>query len=220
MAKPTQKEIGALQNILLDWFQRNRRSFPWRKKKNTKYQIIISEILLQRTRAEVVQNFFPQFTSTFPGWKALNAASADNLEKVLKPLGLSKQRAIRLKALASQIEKNGGKLPSSRSDLESLPMMGQYIANAVELIIFHRRLPLLDVNMARVLERYFGPRKLADIRYDQYLQKLAFKVTNHENSLAINWAILDFAALVCKIKTPICSSCPLSIKCLYFNSLK
>lgn len=27
--------------------------------------------------------------------------------------------------------------------------------------------------MARVLERYFGPRKLADIRYDPYLQDLA-----------------------------------------------
>lgn len=26
--------------------------------------------------------------------------------------------------------------------------------------------PYLDVNMARVLERHFGPRKLSDIRYD------------------------------------------------------
>jgi A/G-specific adenine glycosylase len=220
MAKPTQKEISSLQDILLDWFDQNCRAFPWRKKNNTKYQIVISEILLQKTSAEVVGKFYPQFISAFPNWTALNSVSIDELERILQPLGLSKQRAIRIKSLASRIEENGNKLPSSRSALEALPMMGQYIANAVELIIFNRRLPLLDVNMARVLERYFGPRKLADIRYDPYLQKLAFSVTDHENSLAINWAILDFAALVCKIKTPMCIGCPLNAKCLFFSSLK
>jgi len=64
--------------------------------------------------------------------------------------------------------------------------------------------------MARVLERYFGPRKLADIRYDPYLQKLAHRVVDCEAPAAVNWAILDLAALVCKARGPRCSQCPLS----------
>ena len=48
--------------------------------------------------------------------------------------------------------------------------MAQYIANVVELIIFNQPSPLLDVNMARELERLFGARQMADIRFDTYLQ--------------------------------------------------
>ncbi len=43
--------------------------------------------------------------------------------------------------------------------------------------------PLLDVNMSRVLERYFGPRSLADIRYDPYLQNLAQRLVACDDSL-------------------------------------
>jgi len=77
--------------------------------------------------------------------------------------------------------------------------------------------PLLDVNMARVLERYFGPRQLTDIRYDPYLQNLSHQVVNHENSKQINWAILDFAALICKSRNPKCVTCFLSAGCKYYK---
>ncbi|MFM7022382.1 MAG: hypothetical protein ACKOXB_05350 [Flavobacteriales bacterium] len=79
--------------------------------------------------------------------------------------------------------------------------MGQYISNAVELVVYNKPSPLIDVNMARVLERFFGPRKMADIRYDPYLQELAYKVVNHKNAKEVNWAILDFAALVCRFQS-------------------
>ncbi len=69
--------------------------------------------------------------------------------------------------------------------------------------------------MARVLERYFGPRKLVDIRYDKYLQELSYKVVNHDYSKNINWAILDLAALICKAQAPKCIKCPLKLKCEY-----
>lgn len=54
-----------------------------------------------------------------------------------------------------------------------MPMMGQYITNAFELYILNilkKKSPLLDVNMARLLERFFGERKLADIRHDPYFR--------------------------------------------------
>ena len=92
----------------------------------------------------------------------------------------------------------------------------QYIANAIELIIFNQPSPLVDVNMARVLERFFGKRKMADIRYDLYLQSLSYKIVEHERAKEINWAILDYAAIRCKTK-PLCGNCHLKIKCNYFR---
>jgi A/G-specific adenine glycosylase len=92
-------------------------------------------------------------------------------------------------------------------------MMGQYITNAFELFILKRASPLLDVNMARVLERYFGKRKLSDIRYDPYLQTLANKIVDHQYSKEINWSILDLGSLICKKTNPLCNNCPLESKC-------
>ncbi len=84
-------------------------------------------------------------------------------------------------------------------------MMGQYITNAFELYILKKQSPLLDINMARLLERFFGKRQLVDIRHDPYLQTLAYRVVNIENSKELNWAILDFAALICKRNKPLCN---------------
>ena len=75
------------------------------------------------------------------------------------------------------------------------------------------------VNMARVLERYFGPRQMEDIRYDPHLQKLSYKIVNHNNTKEINWAVLDFAALVCSARNPKCSSCIFKVQCNYYNQI-
>lgn len=219
MTTVTSKNISKFQQTLLTWYDTDGRHFPWRNKRLTQYQIIIAETLLQRTKAETVSKFFSQFIKDFPNWTSLAQANTVAIEKYLKPIGLYRQRAKRLKSLALEMVKRKGKLPKDRTDLESIPFIGQYIANAVELIIYNKPSPLVDVNMARLLERYFGKRKMADIRYDPYLQKLSIKIVNNEKSKEINWAILDYAAIVCKAQKPLCTACELRAKCLYFNKL-
>ncbi|ANE51508.1 hypothetical protein [Flavisolibacter tropicus] len=219
MENVADEKVGFFQAKLLEWYKLNGRKFYWRKKGLSSYQYVIAEVLLQRTRAETVANFYPQFIIEFPNWNALANAELQRLEDYLRPVGLYRQRSVRLKNLAIEMVKRKGELPKDRKELESIPFMGQYIANAVELIIFKEPSPLVDVNMARVVERVFEPRKLADIRYDPQLQALSYLIVNHKKAKEINWAILDFAALVCK-PTPLCSICPVSIKCNLFKNLK
>jgi A/G-specific adenine glycosylase len=69
--------------------------------------------------------------------------------------------------------------------------------------------------MARVLERVFEPRRLADIRYDPWLQTLARVVVRSARSAEVSWAILDIAALYCHPARPACTDCPLQHKCNY-----
>lgn len=219
MSVVTEKNIINFQKSILNWYETNGRHFPWRNKRLTQYQIIIAETLLQRTKSETVSKFYRQFTKDFANWTSLVKADIGVIEQYLKPIGLYKQRAKRLKNLALEIVKRKGKLPRDRAELESISFMGQYIANAVELIIYNHPSPLIDVNMARLLARYFGKRKMADIRYDPYLQKLSYKVVNHKKSKEINWAILDFAALICSKRNPKCNICIFSRKCNYFNDV-
>lgn len=203
---------------MLVWFGTFKRKFVWRNKSASNYVRIISEVLLQRTKAETVSKYLPKFLSAYPSWSKLGEASEQDLIEILKPLGLSNQRGKRLYKLAQELKKRKGVFPKERSVVEEMPMMGQYITNAYELFILKKPAPLLDVNMARVIERFFGPRKLADIRYDPYLQNLAKTIVTDEFTVQINWAILDFAALVCLSKRPKCSICKLSINCEFARS--
>ena len=211
-----QEKIEFFQEKILEWFKENGRVFYWRKKGLTHYQYIIAEVLLQRTKAETVAKFYPSFISTYPNWKVLANSKVESVEEYLRPVGLYRQRAKRLMSLAEEMVRRKGRLPRNRHELEEIPFMGQYIANAVELVIFNQPSPLVDVNMSRVLERFFGPRKMADIRYDPYLQSLSFKVVGHKKTKEINWAILDFSAIICRPK-PLCLICVLNRKCKYFN---
>jgi len=211
------EKIKLLQQQLLKWYHKEGRHFPWRNKSINNYQKIIAEVLLQRTKAETVAKFYPGFIKAYPNWKSLANADLKEIEQFLIPIGLYKQRASRLQKLATEMVKRNGRLPRNREELESIPFMGQYIANAVELLIFNQKSPLLDVNMARVLERFFGKRKLVDIRYDTYLQDLTHQLVNHKNAIEINWAVLDYAAKTCIVKSPNCKICIVNISCNYAN---
>lgn len=212
-------KVKFLQKRLLAWYKVSGRRFQWRNKSITNYQKVIAEVLLQRTKAETIAKFYTQFLIDYPNWKSLADANVKDIEEYLKPIGLYRQRSVRLQNLAKEMVKRNGRLPQDRHGLESIPFMGQYIANAVELVVFNQPSPLVDVNMARVIERFFGPRKMADIRYDPYLQDLAYKIVNHQEAKYLNWAILDFAALICVARIPKCGICPLSLNCNYYYSV-
>jgi len=210
-------DISWFREKISRWFSKYGRRFLWRIKSASKYQVIISEVLLQRTTAETVSTFFPKFIKKYPSWKVLSKAKEKNLRFFLRPIGLWRQRASAMKKLSSEMAKMNGRFPKTREEIEKIPAVGQYIANAVLMFCHNHPQPLLDVNMARVLERFFGPRKLADIRYDPYLQKLAKDILPKRKFKEFNWAILDFASLVCKSKNPLCNQCYLNKKCLYYT---
>lgn len=212
------EEINWFRPRLRKWYKTNHRIFSWRKPQRTPYEVLIAEILLRRTQARTVAPVYSVFLKKYPNFAALAAASKRDLHRILKPLGLWRQKAPILIDLAKRAERNRDYLPSTRSELEALPHIGNYIASVI-LTTFHNKVePFVDVNMARVVDRFFGPRTLADIRDDPYLHAVAHEIVKvPKESLQLNWAVLDFAALVCKARKPHCSICPMTKKCFYFT---
>jgi A/G-specific adenine glycosylase len=217
---PTSDQIAWFRSHLLSWFEKNQRIFPWRSSHASHYQRVVSEVLLQRTKADTVSLFWRRFISRFPNWTSITRANNSELEIVLRPIGLSRQKAPRLLALAKIIALKGGRFSRDREKVDALPGVGQYIGNAIMLFCHKQATPLLDVNMARTLERFFGPRKLSDIRYDPYLQILSHEVVQGPMAMELNWAVLDFGALICKSQKPLCDKCPLSERCLFYGREK
>ncbi len=208
--------IALFQSKILEWFQENRRDFPWRRVDASNYELIISEVLLQRTKAEYVANFYPTFMAKYPDWETLGAATEASLIAILSAIGLQNQKGKQLYALAQEMKERKGILPTEKNVVMEMPLMGMYTANAFELLILKTPSPLLDVNMSRLLGRIFDKRGKVSLRHDRVLQELSGLVVDHDRSKEINWAILDYAALICKAHKPKCHDCIFREDCIYF----
>lgn len=211
--------IQYLQHRLLEWFDRERRAFPWREEGTSRYRQIVVEILLQRTRAETVAGYYETFFSRYPDWEALAHATLEELEEAMRPLGLYRHRARRLWKLAEDLRRRGGVPPADEAELRDSGFTGLYIVNAFELFMLRKRRPLLDVNMSRLLKRYFRPGDFIDVRLDRELQMLAADIVEVRRCKELNWAILDYAAMVCTKRHPQCPTCALARYCAYYQTL-
>src|SRR5215470_13317722 len=79
------KRISWLRRRLLCWFARNGRSFPWREAGRTPYEVVVAEILLQRTTAAGVARTYSGFIERFPSWASLAQYPLEDLENALRP---------------------------------------------------------------------------------------------------------------------------------------
>ena len=208
-------KIKYFRNHLLNWFDLNKRDFPWRRIDISNYEIILSEILLQRTKAETVSKYYHSFFKEYPDWQTLSTATFEDLRNILKPLGLYNHRAKRIMNIVDEYKLKHGVLPKNKNELNDSNLSTLYISNAYELFILNKRAPLLDVNMARLLSRFFELKVIKDIRNDKEIYNLSKKVINVKRCKELNWAILDFAALICKSKKPKCQSCILKSRCIF-----
>jgi A/G-specific adenine glycosylase len=215
LAPDVVEHISWLRRRLLSWFACDGRTFPWREPGRTPYEVVVAEVLLQRTTAVGVARAYPGFVEHFPSWTALAHAPLDCIENALRPLGLWRQKALALQQLSQSIEECGGVLPRTRTELERLPGIGPYTASAVLAIVYGRAEPLLDVNMARLLGRFLESSERSEARPRRRLHALALRLVKSKRSLEVNWAVLDFGALVCKARRPLCPECPQRARCTY-----
>ncbi|MFX1276679.1 MAG: hypothetical protein ACFFBP_22080 [Promethearchaeota archaeon] len=198
---------------LLEWFKENKRHFSWRNSDLTPFQILIAEIMLQKTGATQVEKLFPDFIKAYPNPKTINELNIKILEEILHPLGLYQRRARDIKKTAKKIWENGNKLPKTKKDLMALPGVGEYIANAILCFAFQEPVPIIDANVGRVIKRVFSfPVKSAPSRDKKLLERM-MDIIPEINYKEFNLAILDFAALICIPRNPRCENCPLSKIC-------
>ena len=73
------------------------------KAEKTQVEGIIWENKVIISDPEAIQEFYVKFISKYPNWVSIDKESINNLENFLKPIGLNKQRADRIKKLVQFI---------------------------------------------------------------------------------------------------------------------
>jgi A/G-specific adenine glycosylase len=203
--------VPTFRRVVGAWHSGNERRLPWRDVRDA-YRVLIGEVLLQRTRGENAAETYLEFIRRWPDEASLANASVADIAAVIEPLGFRK-RATYLAAIGDDLAARGGTSVDPMR-LSELPGVGRYVANAVPIFAAGRRLPLVDWVIARVLRRYFGLRGDRRPNADEALWDLAETIASRGSARETWWAVLDFAALVCRPK-PACPACPLASSCAF-----
>ena len=204
---------AAVRRRILRWYSRNGRPFPWRDTRDP-YRILLSEIMLQQTQADRVAGQLPKFLEKFPDIVALAGASKADVLRAWKGMGYN-NRAVRLHGAVKEVMAGyNGSVPCDTDELAALPGIGRYTAHAIACFAHGRKVPVVDVNVRRVLSRIFHRMDSAGGTIShRYAWELAARILPAD-AYEWNQAVMDFGAMVCTARNPKCPSCPLGDACL------
>jgi A/G-specific adenine glycosylase len=199
---------------LLKWYEQfGRKDLPWQHPKQP-YPVWISEVMLQQTQVKTVIPYFNAFMKRFPDIQTLAKASLDDVLSHWSGLGYySRGRNIH-KSANLIISEHGGCFPNTFDDLLRLPGVGESTASAILSIAYNQPTAILDGNVKRVLARYFkvdGDTKRREVI--QTLWELASLCMSKTRCSDYTQAIMDLGATCCKVKQPLCITCPLKASC-------
>ena len=207
-----------ITNKILNWYDINKRSLPWRKKTSSKkrqYYTLVSEFMLQQTQVVTVIPYFNRFIKNIPDLETLASFENRKLIKLWEGLGYY-SRVRNLKKTAQVIIKNFNKrLPDNFLDLKSLPGIGDYTASAISAIAFNKPFIPLDGNVERVLKRYLYLKKENQIQKDNLIKSKKVLGTSSRSSDYAQ-ALMELGALICRPNNPLCEKCPISKNCKSF----
>ena len=203
---------------ILQWFQANGRTLPWRETRDP-YAIWLSEIILQQTRIEQGRPYWQRFMQRWPTVEALANATEDEVLREWQGLGYY-SRARNLHTAAQQVVAMGG-FPTTLEGIKALKGVGDYTAAAIGSIAFDLPAAVVDGNVYRVLSRYFGINTpinttVGKKEFTELAQDLLLPALNREGKGAglFNQAMMDFGATQCTPSSPNCPSCPLADSCV------
>jgi len=186
---------------------------PWKGEKDP-YKIWLSEIILQQTRVEQGWDYYNRFVATFPTIDKLAKAPETKVFKLWEGLGYY-TRCKNLIATARLVTKDyGGKFPSGYEEILKLKGVGPYTAAAIASFAFNLPYAVVDGNVFRVLSRFFANNTPIDSTEGKKIfTALANELLDEKQPGIYNQALMDFGAVVCKPKQPLCKQCPLQTQC-------
>lgn len=197
---------------LLQWYDEHKRTLPWRGVDGA-YAVLVSEIMLQQTRAAAVVPYYNRFMAELPTVETLAACDEERLLKLWEGLGYYSRARNLKKCAQAVVQEHGGQFPRTAEALKKLPGIGPYTAGAIASIAFGQPEPAVDGNVLRVMARLFedGENVIEQRVRDRWTVFLKSRMGPRPGDL--NQAFMDLGSLVCLPRNPLCESCPLGAFC-------
>ena len=185
----------------------------------TLFETLVSIILSQRTYWKNVKNAIERFSERFTGVEDVAKASAKEIEEVIKPAGLYRIRARRIKNIAKElVEKYDGKLSKilnlpyeeAKKKLTSIKGIGPKTADVFLMATKGEQVLPVDIHIFRIMKRL----GIADERdnYESLRAKLEAEIPPHQR-MKTHLILIEFGRQICRARNPKCEGCPIKRYC-------
>jgi A/G-specific adenine glycosylase len=198
--------------VILDWFDTNQRDLPWRK--SDAWGVMVSEFMLQQTPVVRVLPKWNEWMERWPDPQSLASAKKSDVISAWGRLGYPR-RALRLYESAKVIASlHNNRVPRDIEKLRELPGVGDYTAAAIAAFAYGDSTLVLDINIRRLFARAIDGVQNPSSAPSQYERKIRSELIP-DNGAKWAAATMEFGALICTARSPLCSDCPIASDCAW-----
>ena len=179
------------------------------------YELVIAVMLSAQTTDKSVNAVTTVLFNKYKSLDELNAASLEDIEEILKPIGLYKNKAKNLKGIVKDlIEKFNYVVPSDKDLLQTLPGVGNKTAGVIRAEIF--KIPDLpvDTHILRISKR-LNLAKKDDEPID--VERKLKKIIPEERWIKSHHQLIHFGRYFCTARSPKCAECKIKDSCNYLK---
>lgn len=175
------------------------------------YQLLVATVLSAQTTDARVNTVTPELFTRFPDAAALAAADPEELEAIIRPLGMQRTRAERLIGLGLGLSgRFDGVVPSDRKALASLPGVGRKTAHVVLGNAFGIPAITVDTHVGRLARRLGWTEQTDPLRVERDIAAL----WEPERWTDGCHRLIEHGRAVCHARSPRCGDCALAAEAL------
>lgn len=176
------------------------------------WQLTVAVVLSAQTTDVSVNKISGPLFSKYPDPASLAVASQDDVEKIIKTIGMYRTKSKNIINLARMImEEYDGQVPNNFDQLVKLPGVGRKTANVVQSVGFGEQRIAVDTHVFRVSNRIGLCREKDVLKTELALQK-AIPENRWSES---HHSLIFHGRRICHARKPDCDNCPVKEKCLY-----
>lgn len=198
-------------NRVLDYFEELYPDAHCELIHHNNYELLVAVMLSAQTTDKKVNQVTPRLFNKYPDAHSLMNARVEDLEECIKAIGLYRNKAKNLKAIAKVLVDNyQGEVPNNRKALESLPGVGRKTTNVVLSVGFDVPAFAVDTHVERISKR------LGFAKRDDSVSDVERKVCRSIERSKWNKAhhqFIFFGRYFCKAQSPNCKDCKLKDMC-------
>ena len=177
------------------------------------YELVIAVMLSAQTTDKSVNAVTPILFKKYPTLDALYDAPLEDIEEIIKPIGLYKNKAKNLKGIVKDLkERFNGVVPSDKEQLMTLPGVGNKTAGVIRAEIFQIPDLPVDTHILRISKR-LNLAKKDDEPID--VERKLKKIIPEERWIKSHHQLIHFGRYYCMARSPKCENCKISDMCIY-----
>ena len=177
------------------------------------YELVIAVMLSAQTTDKSVNAVTPILFKKYPTLAALYDAPLEDIEEIIKPIGLYKNKAKNLKGIVKDlVDRFNSVVPSDKEQLMTLPGVGNKTAGVIRAEIFHIPDLPVDTHILRISKR-LNLAKKDDEPID--VERKLKKIIPEERWIKSHHQLIHFGRYYCMARSPKCENCKISDMCIY-----